>query len=222
MNSSSESTPAHMAVGQSRALAIDFMWSKFHCSVTEFDPTNPNPKQVYDVSCGMLAPHLKFKSIEQDRQIGTGTIHAISISPDFELHGSKGTLRAQSRLKTSYSHMSHVFSDTDKPAKMSWTSQSGFKTWDFICCDENQNPVAKFTANVWALKKIAKVELLGPKAHDPAAMDEIVVVGLTLCYCMYIRINNIFNLVGSAFMSSKKDAFIEAPKPQPVQGKIID
>lgn len=222
MDSSSENIPAHMAVGQSRALAVDFMWSKFHCSVTEFDTTNPNPKQVYDISCGMLAPHLKIKSVQEDRQIGTGTVHAISISPDFELHGSKGSLRAQSRLRTIYTHMSHTFSDTDKPAKMNWTSKSGFKTWDFICCDENQIPVAKFTANVWAVKKVAKIELLGPKAFDTAAMDEIVVVGLTLCYCMYLRINNPLNLVGSAFMRSGKEAHIEAPPSQPVHGKIVD
>ena len=108
---------------------------------------------------------------------------------------------------------------------MSWTSSSGFKTWDFICCDENQNPVAKFSANVWAVKRFAKIELLGPKAHDTAAMDEIVVVGLTLCYCMYMRVNNPLNLVGSAFMRSGRDAHIEPPKEQPAQpaqGKVID
>lgn len=99
---------------------------------------------------------------------------------------------------------------------MSWTSQSGFKTWDFICCDENQSPVAKFTANIWAIKKLGKIELLGPKAFDPAAMDEIVVVGMTLCYCMYMRINNPLNLVGSAFMRTGTEAKIDAPQKQPV------
>ncbi|CAG8050294.1 unnamed protein product [Penicillium olsonii] len=228
MDSSSEEIPSHMAIGQSRSLAVNFMWSKMHIYVTDYEPKNPNPKLVYDVNCDMLAPNLKFKSIEQDRQVGTGTIHAISISPDFELHGSKGTLRAKSRLRTMYTHYSHVYSDTGKPAKMSWTSSSGFKTWDFVCCDENQNPVAKFSANVWAVKRFAKIELLGPKALDTAAMDEIVVIGLTLCYCMYMRVNNPLNLLGSAIMRSGKDAYIEPPQAQPTQptqpaqGKIID
>jgi hypothetical protein len=222
MDSSSESIPAHMAAVQSRSLAVDFLWSKFRISITEFDPENENPKQVYDVSCGMLAPHLKIKSLEENRQIGTGTVHAISISPDFELHGSKGSLRAQSRLRTSYTHMSHTFSHTGEPAKMTWASKTGFKGWDFICCDENQIPVARFTVNVWAFKKIAKIELLGPKAFDTAAMDEIVVVGMTLFYCMYLRVNNPLNLIGSAFMRSGKEAHIEAQQPQPVHGKPID
>lgn len=220
--SSSGETPSHMAAGQSRSLTVKFMWSKFNCHIHDFDPTNPKPKMVYDVACKMLAPHLRIKSVEDDRQVGTGTVHAISISPDFEIHGSKGTLRAKSRLRTIYTHMSNVFSETDKPAKMSWTSQSGFKTWDFICCDESQTPVAKFTANIWAIKNMAKIELLGPKAFDAAAMDEIVVVGMTLCYCMYVRINNPFNLLGSAFMRTGTEAQIEAPQTQPVQGKIID
>lgn len=219
---SSENIPAHMAAGQSRELAVDFKWSKFHILITDLDTTNPDPTLRYDVSTGMMAPHLKIKSTQNDQQIGTGTVHAISISPDYELHGSKGTLQAKSRLRTIYTHLSHTFSDTDQPAKMTWTSQSGFKTWDFICCDENQNPVAKFTANIWAFKKVAKIELLGPKAFDPAAMDEIVVVGLTLFYCMYVRINNPFNLVGSAFMRSGKEAQIEAPVAQPVPGKATD
>lgn len=211
-----------MASGQSRALALDFKWGKFHTLITEFDTTNPDPKPLYDVSCGMLAPHLKIKSIQEDRLIGTGTVHAISISPDYSLHGSKGILRAKSRLRTIYTHMSYTFSETDKPAKMSWTSISGFTKWDFICCDENQIPVAKFTANVWALKKVAKIEVMGPKAFDTAALDEIVTIGMTLYYCMSLRVNNPLNLVGSAFMRTEKEAQIEAPRPQPVKGQLID
>lgn len=219
---SPSSLPTHLATTQSRTLAVDFQWRKFQARITEFDQEAPDTKPVYIVSTGMLAPHLKFKSTQDDRQVGSGTVHAISISPDFELHGSKGTLQARSRLRTVYEHMSHTFSDTDAPVKMSWSSSSGFKTWDFICCDENQNPVAKFTANVWAFKKIAKIELLGPKALDPAAMDEIVVVGMTLYYCMVVRVNNIFNLVGSAFMRTDKEAKIGPGHPQPVSAKVVD
>lgn len=222
MDSSSESVPTHMTSNQSRALALDFKWGTFHTLITEFDTTNDDPKPLYDVSCGMLAPHLKIKSIPEGRQIGTGTVHAISISPDFTLHGSKGTLRAKSRLRTIYTHMSHTFSNTEKPAKMLWTSRSGFTKWDFICCDENQIPVAKFTANVWALKKVAKIELMGPKAFDSVALDEIVTVGMTLYYCMYLRINNPLNLVGSAFMRSGKEAQIEASRLRPVEGQVVD
>ncbi|KAJ5638012.1 hypothetical protein N7490_007891 [Penicillium lividum] len=211
-----------MASGQSYVLAVDFKWSKFHALITEFDTANPEPKPLYDVSYGMLAPHLKIKSIQEDRQIGTGTVHTISISPDYSLHGSKGTIQAKSRLRTIYTHMSHTFSDTDKPAKMTWSSQSGFTTWDFICCDENQIPVAKFSANVWALKKMAKIEVSGPKAFDTAALDEIVTVGMTLYFCMCIRINNPLNLVGSAFMRTGKEAQIEAPRPQRIQGNVVD
>lgn len=213
MDSSSENIPAHIAAAQSRSLAVHFQWIKFHSLITELDTENPNPKPLYDANFKMLAPHLRIKSLPDGREIGTGTVHAISISPDYELHGSKGTLRAKSRLRTRYTHLSRTFSNTDKPATMSWFSETGFTTWNFICCDETQTPVAKFTANVWALKKVAKIELLGPKAFDPAAMDEIVIIGMTLYYCIYLRASNLFNLVGSVFMRTGKEAQIEGPRP---------
>ncbi|KAJ5173262.1 hypothetical protein N7492_005855 [Penicillium capsulatum] len=222
------SLPPHLATTQSSALLVDFQWKKFQALITEYDENSSKSrnlkeaKVLYTASFGLLAPHLKIKSAQDDRQIGTGTVHAVSISPYFELHGHKGTLQAKSRLRTFYEHMSYVFSDTETPAQMTWTSRSGFKTWDFICCDENQTPVAKFTANVWAFKKLAKIELLGPKALDPAAMEEIVVVGMTLYYCMVMRVNNIFNLVGSAFERTSKDAKIGPGHPQPVAGKTVD
>lgn len=127
---SPSSLPSHLATTQSRTLAVDFQWRKFQTLITEFDEAAPDAKgkSLYTVAMGVLAPHLKVKSTQDDQQIGSGTVHAISISPDFELHGSKGTLQAKSRLRTVYEHMSYTFSDTDAPVKMSWSSSSGFKT----------------------------------------------------------------------------------------------
>jgi hypothetical protein len=61
---------------------------------------------------------------------------------------------------------------------MTWTSSGGcFKTWDFVCMDEQQIPVAKFSANLWAIKKVGRIEFLGLKADSDAVRDEIVVTG---------------------------------------------
>ncbi|KAJ5666941.1 hypothetical protein N7462_011350 [Penicillium macrosclerotiorum] len=205
---SSKVIPPHMASAQSRTLAVDFTWKKFKALVSDSNSSNPNP--LYTVSFQMVsAPHLRFKSTETGQQIGTGTVHAFSINPDYQLHGAKHTLKAQKRLVTNYTHMSSAFSDTDTPVKMTWTGEVGLKTWSFICVDENQVPVAKFSANLWAVKKLAKIELMGPKALDDAVRDEIVVVGFTLFYCMYLRANNIFNLFGSAFLRPDKEGKAE-------------
>ena len=150
-------------------------------------------------------------------------MHAISISPDYQLHGVKGTLKAQKRLRTIYTHMSTAFSDKGAPVKMTWTSQSGFKTWDFICVNEKQEPVAKFSANMWALKKFGKIDMLGPKALDDAARDEIVVVGYTLYYCWILRVNNPLNLLGSAFLSKEKpDKVIKIEKVDKVEALPVE
>ena len=41
------------------------------------------------------------------------------------------------------------------------------------------------------------IEFMGDKATDPAAREEIVVVGLTIYYTMLLRMNNIFQLFGA-------------------------
>ncbi|CAI7601258.1 unnamed protein product [Penicillium manginii] len=193
-------SPAHLQSSQSQALGTPL----YHVAL-----------QV------VMAPHLRFKAIEGngtiEREVGTGTVHTFSISPDYELYGKPATLKAQKRFSTFYTHMSTVFSDTQEPVKMTWTSNTDFKGWDFICVDHNQVPVAKFSANIWAVKKFGKIELLGPKAFDPAARDEIVVLAVTLFYCMYLRVNNPFNLLGSAFMSKEKTEQSSSQSPQASQ-----
>ncbi|CAI7665900.1 unnamed protein product [Penicillium pancosmium] len=203
------SPPAHIQSSQSQALLVDFRWNA----------DRPEATPLYHVALQVvMAPHLRFKAIESngiEREVGTGTVHTFGISPDYELYGKPATLKAQKRFSTYYTHMSTVFSDTQEPVKMTWTSNTDFKGWDFICVDHNQVPVAKYSANLWAVKKFGKIELLGPKAFDPAARDEIVVLAVTLFYCMYLRVNNPFNLLGSAFMSKDKTEQSSSQSPQP-------
>lgn len=159
------------------------------------------------------APHIIFESKDTGSVIGTGTVHVISIEPDFEIHGRKGTLRAQHRLKSHYTYLSHAFSDSDQPVLMTWVSgDTGFVDWDFVCLDENQNPVAKFTAHIWGVKRMGKVEFMGPRALSEAVRDEVVVVGCTLYYCMCVRMNNVFNLVGSAIVRPGRETETDSGK----------
>ncbi|KAJ5984035.1 hypothetical protein N7481_006134 [Penicillium waksmanii] len=209
--------PVHIQSSQSQALLVDFKWSKLKFIVSS-EAERGEATPLYHVALQVvMAPHLRFKAIEGngvEREVGTGTVHTFGISPDYELYGKPATLKAQKRFRTYYTHMSTVFSDTQEPVKMTWTSNTDFKGWDFICVDHNQVPVAKYSANLWAVKKFGKIELLGPKAFDPAARDEIVVLAVTLFYCMYLRVNNPFNLLGSAFMSKDKTEQSSSQSPQ--------
>lgn len=210
--------PVHTQSSQSRSLLVDMKWRSLRFLIK--DACNPEAAPLYQVALQVvMAPHLQFKSIEGngiERLVGTGTIHTFSISPDYELYGKPATLKAQKRFSTYYTHMSTAFSDTKEPVTMTWTSNTDFKGWDFVCVDHNQVPVAKFSSKIWAVKKFGTIELLGPKADDPAARDEIVVIAVTLFYCMYLRVNNPFNLLGSAFMSKDKaeQSSSQAPHPE--------
>lgn len=80
---------------------------------------------------------------------------------------------------------------------MTWTSSTNFVKWDFICSDENGEAVARFSSNVWAVRKLGFVEFMGERAEDPRAREELTIIGLTIYYTMLLRMNNIFQLFGA-------------------------
>ena len=188
--------PQHNSA-QTPTLQVDFSWKKFQTLITEHDkPSDP----IYIVDYRTVkSPHIIFKSATDKKTIGTGTLHPISINANYEIQGQKGTLKALKRFQTVYSYLSQAFSENDSPATMTWTCSCGFKTWDFICLDEQQMPVAKFSANVWAVNKVGNIEFLGSKNTSPAVRDEIVVTGLTLLYCLSLRSSSILSFFGAIF-----------------------
>ncbi|KAI4145077.1 MAG: hypothetical protein LQ341_002468 [Variospora aurantia] len=209
---------------QSSTLQVDFTWRKWQARITSIsDPSQP----IYIVDYqGIKAPHIIVKTPDSSTTIGTGTLHPISIHADYEIHGRKGKLKALKRWRTKYTHLSRAFAnapDSSSLAAMTWTSSSNFKTWDFICLDEQQIAVAKFSANMWGLKKIGMVEFLTPTAVSEAARDEIVVTGLTLAYCMILRTSSILSFVGAIFARTgpieQKEDRVTAPEGKLNMGK---
>ncbi|KAI4091228.1 MAG: hypothetical protein LQ348_005832 [Seirophora lacunosa] len=202
---------------QSSKLQVDFTWRKWQARITSIsDPSQP----LYIVDYqGIKSPHIIVKTPDSSTTIGTGTLHPISIHADYEIHGRKGKLKALKRWRTKYTHLSHAFAtspDSSSLAAMTWTSSSNFKNWDFICLNEQQIAVAKFSANMWGLKKIGMVEFLTPTAVSEAARDEIVVIGMTLAYTMILRTSSILSFVGAIFARTgpieQKDEKVVAPK----------
>ncbi|KAJ4327418.1 hypothetical protein N0V84_002190 [Fusarium piperis] len=183
-------------------LQVDFSWKKLKTLVSQKDKSGESvPRYVIDYN-SFTSPNLVFHPAEDKSvTIGTGTLHPVSIHADYEIHGHKGTLKALKRFATSYTHLSYNYAEGpgDTPAAMTWTSSSDFKTWDFVCLDENSIPVAKFSANVWAMVKVGQIEFMGPKANNPDAQEEIMIIGLTLFYQMVVRTGSILSLFGAIF-----------------------
>ncbi|KAL8720195.1 MAG: hypothetical protein Q9181_007950 [Wetmoreana brouardii] len=218
MDHSPESSPSHPT------LQADFTWRKWQAVIS--DRSNPS-KPIYIVHYRPFAisSQIVFKSATDDTTVGTGTLHAFSINADYKLHGRKGQIKALKRWKTAYTHLSSAYSDTDTSlTAMTWASSSNFKTWDFICLDSQQMPVAKFSANLWAVKKIGQIEFLGPKATSAAVRDEIVVTGLTLMYCMVLRTSSLLSFFGAIFARPgpiKSDAQDIAPEHAPDERSMV-
>lgn len=178
---------------------IDFSWKKSRSLVTE-QGRSSEPVYIIDFKA-LSSPHIIFRSAPDERIIGTGTIHAVSINANYEIHGRKGQLKALKRLATEYTYLSLAFSDDGTQEAMRWTANCALKTWDFICLDEQQMPVAKFSVNTFAAKKYVNIEFIGPKATSQDAQEEILITGMTLYQCMLLRCNNMFSLIGAAIAS---------------------
>ncbi|KAI4194232.1 MAG: hypothetical protein LQ350_007897, partial [Teloschistes chrysophthalmus] len=142
---------------QNPILQVDYSWRKWTASITEqSNPCSP----LYTVHYRPLAisPHIIYKSTSNPpTTIGSGTLHCFSINSTYTLHSQPGTLKALKRWKTSYTHLSPTYTDPNpphQPLPLTWTSDSDFKTWDFICLGPDKLPIAKFSANLWKLKRI--------------------------------------------------------------------
>ncbi|KAG9239943.1 hypothetical protein BJ878DRAFT_571445 [Calycina marina] len=109
------------------------------------------------------------------------------------------------RLETDYTHVSRVFKTADGAnMTMTWASSCGFENWDFVCLDDTQQPVARFRADIWAVKKFALIEFLGEGDLTDTVSDEIVVTGTTLYMCIVLRVNNPMQLVGAMLYNPPK------------------
>ncbi|KAE8445935.1 hypothetical protein EG329_012714 [Mollisiaceae sp. DMI_Dod_QoI] len=195
MAASHETIQQEGNLAQGRKLQVDFQWKKFKTLISEENAGKAKP--LYIVQYRVSKPCLVFKTPANDSVIGTGTTHAISIDADCEIRGKPTKIKALKRFKTEYTYLSSAFSGTDAPVTMTWTANYGLKTWDFVCLDMKQVSVARFSVNVWGIKRIGDVEFLGSKATNEAAREEIVITGLTLFYCMYIRIFSVLSLFGA-------------------------
>jgi hypothetical protein len=198
-------------------LKVDFSWKKFKLLLSRED--DPEAEGVYIVACNLFKPHIVFTSTVDDAVFGTSNLHLVSINSKCEVSGQPITLQATKRFQTRYSHLSPAFSATSTPVRMTWTTNVDFKTWEFICLDDQQTPVAKLSANIWAVKKVARFEFMGPMATNEVARRELVVMGITLFYLMLYRMNNVFSLFGAVFSRpgrEKKDL------PIGVEKKIVE
>ncbi|KAL8872021.1 MAG: hypothetical protein Q9174_002277 [Haloplaca sp. 1 TL-2023] len=197
MELSTQPSPPSSSTNHNQSLRVDFTWVKFKSSISPTsDPTQP----LYIIDYSTLKKEcILVSSAKTGSRIGSGILPIISINPSFKLHDRKGTIKALSRFKTSYTYLSYAFSASfnGPPVAMHWTGNSDFKTWDFVCLDPQQMPVAKFKANWWSLHKIGVIEFVWDREISEAMRDEIVVTGLTVMYCMVIRTCSILGLFGA-------------------------
>jgi hypothetical protein len=187
-------------------LKVDFAWSKFKNTISETS-SNGQLTPLYIQHFRPTKPQLRFDSVaDGNKQIATGVIRNISIAGECTLHGRTITLKPLKRLKTQYNYLSTALSpDRTTPAPVSWIANSTLKTWDFVCLDANQMPIAKFAINWWALTQVGTFyfdKSAGEVSKE--ARDEVVVTGLTLMYVMCARMNNPLNLLGSMFAKPGK------------------
>jgi hypothetical protein len=192
-------------------LKLDFTWRKFQALVSDKD--DPENKPLYIADSGIFKSTIKFLKCPSKEPFATGRFHAVKIDADIDIRGKPIKLKAMSRLKTRYSHYSYACAKDSKPALVDWTSESDFKTWDFICSDSGGNPIAKYESHIWAIKKVGFIEFAGPRSLlTDELIEEMLVTGVTLVSTMTFRTVNTFNLCGALISTpGHKDKSFVAP-----------
>ncbi|KAF1850519.1 uncharacterized protein K460DRAFT_361295 [Cucurbitaria berberidis CBS 394.84] len=196
-------SPTH----QSLTLQIDFAWSKFRNQISEKNGDHLTP--LYIQHFRPTHPQLRFESATDSSPIASGTIHSVSISADCKIRGHKIELKPLKRWKTHYNYLSKALSSGSGRVAITWITDSTHKTWNFICLDANQLPIAKFAVNIWALKQVGNFYFEKSKEDiSEEVRDEVVFIGLTLFYLMAVRMNSPLHLLGAAFAKPGK---VEGP-----------
>ncbi|CAI6331974.1 unnamed protein product [Periconia digitata] len=212
-----ESPLKDSATSTGAVLQIDFAWSKFRNIVSEKNGKQLTP--VYIQHFRPFKPQLRVEDVATKTQISTSVINNISIAAECSINGKSIEIKPLRKLKTAYNYLSTTLSSTGKPIPISWVATSDMKTWDFVCIDSTtQDPIAKLSANWWAIKQVGKFYFEQSAATLPKEVrDEVVSIGLTILYVMMTRMNNPFALVGAAFAKTGKvesDTSTEDAGPQ--------
>lgn len=182
-------------------LQINFAWSKFTNNVSEVNGSSLKP--LYIQHFGMRKPNLRYNAPDDKTELATGTINTFHISGECHIGGRTIELKPLRRLETQYNYLSYAFADIadpKTPVAVSWVARFTKKTWDFVCIDAAQMPIAQFSANLWKLVEVGNIYFAKSAATvTDAQRDEVVFTGLTIFYIMVTRMNNPLHLLGAAF-----------------------
>lgn len=198
------SPPKHYDTPTGLTLQVDFAWSRFRNIVSEKNGSTLTP--IYIQHFRPTKPQMRFEDATNNTKIATGTINNVSIAAECTLHGQVIAIKPLKKWKTAYNYLSTALSPTSTPVAISWMAYSNLKTWDFVCLDSNtQLPIAKLSANWWALKQVGNFYFEKNAADlSKEACDEVVVTGLTIMYVMMTRMNNPLHLLGATFAKAGK------------------
>lgn len=205
-----------------RILKVNCSWRKNTILITEDDNTPPlilakhnvfTNKVVFKAgpSSGKALPDSASTSSadldsETDNVFATSKIHTFHIGCDATIRGRPIKLTPAARLVAHYNYASLAYAqDPLKPALMAWRSNSVVRFFDHELRDERDALVARYNPRYTSIKHTAAIELFGPLAWDPRAVDEVVVTGLTLYLCMVYRASSPVPLVGALVTSTGRE-----------------
>lgn len=206
-----------------RTLQLNYKWLKSTGLITE--PGRDEPLYIIDASNWKMKykfrrgptisklpisekGEVSMEEIEKNDTdlIGEGQTHGFKIDCACTIHGRPVTLSAASRLMTRYSYSSLAFaSEPNKPVVMTWHGDSKVKWYDFQLKDESGEVVARFNTNYAGVRKLSSIEIIGPKANDPLALDEVVITSVMMYITMLYRTSNFVPLIGALTARSGKD-----------------
>jgi hypothetical protein len=142
----------------------------------------------------------------KDEIIGEGRIRAFKIDCETTIRSRNVRVSAAKKWLTRYNYPSTAFSeDPARPAVMTWNSNSNWKYLDMDLRDEDNELVAKFNPRYLGTRKLCTFEMIGTKAWDSSAVEEVLITGITLYICMIYRMSNLVPFVSAIVARPGKD-----------------
>ncbi|KAE8315201.1 hypothetical protein BDV41DRAFT_194202 [Aspergillus transmontanensis] len=128
-------------------------------------------------------PQMEFKNAATNNTIATVHMRTFKPEMDIKLHGRDIHLRVNRSLKPETTYHSIAL----PTMSFTWKTSSAWKYLTFECVDQNNVTVARFkAASSFSMRKLGQLDILIPQATSGAAMDELMLTGVSFMYYQYL------------------------------------
>lgn len=166
---------AHHTQSPSRVLHV--CYDKWHLSPARILDSD-KATLLYTTKLRSWKPHLRIyvasPTTADSTSVGSVSFHEFSSGIEANVHDVSMTLNSRGIFKCGHTYSSPAFGG----ACLTWKRQH--HSFDLVCLDEREVPIARLCFSCWSWSKLGRLELMSPDVASGPAMEEMLVTGLAM------------------------------------------